>query len=166
MGVLGLAKRAAGTLKGKEKSPADQQADWKFKQEVYESRQKGRLEGAKKRAYEEGKRQGGGSGGRLERASNIIDGFGSSVNRTEKNWGFSNVQPIGGGLDFNSSYGGDMFGLGLGRGGAKKPAGKVTRIKTSSGQTITVRDPPQQEAQRKRQSMNFLEDLDDNPLAF
>lgn len=161
----GRGKKIVAALKGKEKSPAEQKADWQFKQEVYESRQKGRLEGAKSRAYEEGKRQGAGSGGRLERAATIIDGFGSSVNRTEKNWGFSNIQPIGGGLDITS--GGSMFDLGMGGSRAKKPAGKVTRIKTSSGQTITVRDPPQQEQQRKRQmNTNFLEDLDDNPIAF
>lgn len=164
MGVLGLAKKAVGALKGREKSPAEQQADWKFKQEVYESRQKGKLEGAKKRAYEEGKRQGSGSGSRLDRAAGIVDGFGSSINRTEKNWGFSSIQPIGNGLDITRGSG-DMFGLGMGR-RTKKPAGKVTRIKTSSGQTITVRDPPEQEQPRKRQNINFFDDFDDNPLAF
>lgn len=178
MGLKNIIKRGVGALKGKEPSPAQQAESWKFKQEVYDAEQKGRLAGAKQKAYERGKQSGYGGNGAASRIGGALNTVGTSLSNAEKAFGFDSYtrgrSSSGGGF---GGFGKLDFGLGFDQ-KPEKPPQRITKVSKSGAVTIIEPVETKQSLanKRKRRSGSMLDlsgegfmdlnALDDNPLAY
>ena len=114
--------------------------DLKLKQELYEERMKGRRVALKKQAYNQGVRSAQKGSGFM----GTLNALESSVNSTEKSFGFSSGN-LGIGLSDN------FFGLpGYGNSKPKAPPTKTTKIVTG-GKTITIKDTAPEQQQKKKE---------------
>lgn len=174
MGLYNILKKGASALKGREPSPAETTNKLKFEQSVYEEREKGRLEGAKKRAKEEGFKSGyGSSGGKMGKVGGALNRLDSGARAVS--YGLNNAEKlfgVGGGPNigkFGSGGSGLDFGLGIGQEQRQEPR-RITKVNPRTGAVTIIETggdigQPNKPKKRKSGVHNFFDDLDEyNPF--
>lgn len=161
-----IKKKVQGTPAQRYQKQKNQAEKLALKQEIYEAEKKGYKRTALQAAEQRGAKRGmnaGGNGGFMAGLSGNLGALGSSINQTEKAFGFGSIVPTASNIDVFSNPG----GFGMAGPERKQVPQKITKISPSGKVTIIEPAIPKTAAMKNRKQANpynWMNDINENLL--
>jgi hypothetical protein len=158
-----IEKKLAGSPQQKYQKQRRQADQLAFKQKIYEAEKKGYETSALKAAEARGAVRGRGGNGFSAKVGGNLSALGSSINQTEKAFGFGSIVPTASNIDVFSN----PMGFGMASAEKKQIPQRITKISKSGVVTIIEPAIPKNAATKKQKQSspyNWMNDIDSNLL--